>query len=270
MARTVKVRRDRSLILAGVIIASVVLGSLGLHMFFRSYRTPSGSMIPTLLVGDHVWVAWHWSPPPHRGDVVVFRLPENRSQEFFKRIVGVPGDVIEVLDGRPIINGQLAPTCHVGAYPLDGRTAQLYLERLGDAVFGVLHDDLLDQPACAVDGDCAAGLACRAHVCGQLQGPYRVLPGEVWVLGDNRNNSHDSRSWRGGLGGGVPFDDVEGTPRKVWVSLAPGGGTVSERSFIGVKGPPTLPAGLAGALGPAMEKCLRALEPDVTVPPDRR
>lgn len=219
-------------------------------------KTPSGSMMPTLLAGDRV--AMKRSAAITRGEVILHRFPENKEQLFIKRIVALPGETLEVVAGRPVINGKIAPRCYVGPYPTDADGAELYIEFLGDFAYGTLFNERRGERTCATNSDCRRHEdTCTAGVCGEYQGPYKVGPDEVWVLGDNRDNSHDSRSWRGGLGGGVPKADVIGSARLVLFAFKPAGGSDSDRNFTSASGPPALPASLKGTLGPAIDKCLR-------------
>jgi signal peptidase I len=211
---------------------------------FELHTVPSGSMRPTFAVGDTL-VVNKLAAPGKRGDVILFQFPENRAQLFAKRVIALPGETFEVLDGRPILDGWLAPSCHVGPFTSDGRTSEVYLEFLGDRSYLTMYDARREEKACASDADCGAGLACRVKQCGVLQGPYHVAPGEVWVMGDARNNSHDSRGWRGGLGAGVPFADVRGVAREP---------------------APKVPAGGDTAFAAALEKCMRE-RPAMTQPP---
>ena len=88
------------------------------------------------------------------------------------------------------------------------------------------------------------------------------------MLGDNRNNSHDSRSWRNGLGAGVPFENIKGRAMFVWMSFGPGGAIAQDRLFVDVHGPPVIPGGQAATLQGALEKCLQERpERAQTIPP---
>lgn len=218
-------------------------------------RMPSGSMTPTLLMGDRV--AMKRGAAVARGEIILHRFPENKEQSFVKRIVALPGDALEVVAGRPVINGKIAPRCYVGPYPTDAGTAELYIEFLGDFAYGTLFTEKKGDKTCSNSRDCKGDDTCTAGVCGRYQGPYKVGPEEVWVLGDNRDNSHDSRSWRGGLGAGVPKGDITGSARLVLFAFKPAGGSDGDRSFTSTSGPPALPASLKGTLGPAIDKCLR-------------
>ncbi len=247
----------------------------------EAFKIPSGSMIPTLLVGDHIFVnKFSYGPlvpwtderlfermPPSRGDVMVFKFPENKEQDFIKRVIAVPGDTLEAIDGRPIINGWLVPSCTVGTFRYEGRDAELHVEFLGDQSYFTLFDDPPSSQVCETSRDCINGLTCRAGMCGVLQGPFKVAKDEAWVMGDNRNNSHDSRSWRAGLGAGVPFENIKGRAMFVWLSFGAGGTFAGDRLMVNVMGKPHVPSGYA-ALQPAVDRCLRE-RPTQTIPPAR-
>jgi signal peptidase I len=204
------------LIAIGVV---VVVGASSLVMF--TFRTqPSGSMLPTLDIGERIVVNKLRQDAAY-GEVIVFRFPENRDQEFVKRVIARPGDTLEVLSGRPIVNGQLVPSCLVGKVEQPPAKGWVMLEYLKGRAYLVMYDQQPNDKACTNDADCSGGLTCRGQLCGRLQGPYTAKSNEVWVMGDNRNNSHDSRSWRGGLGAGVPLDDVVGAVRTEDPALLP-------------------------------------------------
>jgi signal peptidase I len=236
----------------------------------EAFKIPSGSMIPTLMIGDHIFVnKFAYGPlipgtddrlfshlPPARGDVMVFKFPENKEQDFIKRVIAIPGDTLEAINGRPVINGWLAPHCLVGQFNYENRTPEMFVEFLGDKSYLTLFDSDPDEQKCRGGEECGPGLACRGGVCGTLQGPFKVAPGEAWVMGDNRNNSHDSRSWRGGMGAGVPFENIKGRAMFVWMSFGPGGGIAQDRLFVNVLGRPKLPGGNE-ALQPNLDKCMR-------------
>ena len=251
---------------------SPVFVALFLRAFVvEAFKIPSGSMTPSVVLGDHVFVdklaygplipftdaRLYTRMPPPRGEIIVFKFPDNHEQDFVKRVIAVPGDTLEVVNGRPVLNGWLVPHCRVGAFRYENRTAELFVEHLGDRSFLTLFDTDPDEPSCGTAVECAvAGYPCRGGVCGTLQGPFKVAPGEVWVVGDNRNNSHDSRSWRGGIGAGVPFELIKGRPTLVWMSFGPGGAIAQDRFFVHLNGAPVLPGGHED-LQPALARCMR-------------
>jgi signal peptidase I len=233
----------------------------------EAFKIPSGSMIPTLMVGDHIFVnkfsygpaipythsrVWT-SMPPHRGDVMVFAFPEHPEQDFIKRVIVVPGDKLEARNGHPIINGWDVPSCRVGPWtyedfdsPISRHEGDLYVEYLGEESYLTFYDR-----------------ASRGYP-DEYQGPFFVKEGEVWVMGDNRNNSHDSRMWFGGQGGGVPFENIRGRALFVWLSVSDNGMDWS-REGAPVMGRPRLPPSASG-LEPQFEECLKN-RPAVTTPP---
>jgi signal peptidase I len=254
----------------GESIAIAIVFALVLRFFVvEAFKIPSGSMIPTLQIGDHIFVnKMAYGPlipftqtrilgnlPPKRGDVMVFEFPENRKQDFIKRVIATGGDLFEVKGGHPIINGWTVPNCKVGTFQhTDGsstqRLADLFVEYLGDKAYLTMFER--DY----------GGL----H--GEYQGPYHVKKGEVWVMGDNRNNSHDSRGWFEGKGGGVPFENIKGRALFVWLSFAANGRFAWDRLGVQVMGMPRLPPEINKTLGPALEKCFRDRPPlNQTTPP---
>ena len=194
------------------------------------YRIPSGSMLPTLEIGDQVFINkfiygvrlpfTNYVPfvivrPPARGDVVVFNNPVQTDVDFIKRVVGVPGDSVELYDGEVRINGQPEPRSLVkedtvvynkhdtgGWFP---ETLRLYEENL--------------------DGKRHAVLQFGAHAREGHEGPFVVPAGHVFVMGDNRENSLDSRYGLGGGGGVafVPYGNIKGKAMVVWMALGHGG-----------------------------------------------
>jgi signal peptidase I len=250
-------------------ILMAVAVALALRTFvIEAFKIPSGSMIPTLMVGDHIFVnkfsygpaipftnARVWTNmPPKRGDVMVFAFPEHPEQDFIKRVIAIEGDKLEARNGHPILNGWEVPSCRVGPWtysdfdsPVTHHEGDLYVEYLGDESFLTFYD----------------------HASGyfpEYQGPYFAKPGEVWVMGDNRNNSHDSRMWFGGQGGGVPFANIKGRALFVWLSVNESSVDLS-REGAPVMGRPRLPPS-ASALEPKFNECLRN-RPSVTVPPSQ-
>lgn len=186
----------------GIVIAGAVIGTLlggGFAATFASLVTPAGSMWPTLPVGGRIY-ANRYAKEPERGVIVVFRYPEKREQSFAKRIVGLPGDVIVTREGGLTINDWKVPRCIVGTSGYDDPLGE------GQKHEGVIAVEWLGASAYLVYEEKGAGpLGDESR--------YVVEPGTYFVVGDNRNNSHDSRVWFGGKGGGVPFADTIGRVR---------------------------------------------------------
>jgi len=176
------------------LIAAVV--ALFIRQFVvEAFKIPSGSMIPTLAIGDHLLVNkfvygpripftdtrfFTWKEPK-RGDIIVFKYPENEDKNFIKRVVGLPGDKIQIVSGKLMINDQPVPIKDLGYADeslqdsgMFGGKPRLFEEDLG----GVKHDIqyLYDQKD-------------------REFGPKIVPKESVFVMGDNRDNSQDSRVW---------------------------------------------------------------------------
>ncbi|TMH90630.1 MAG: signal peptidase I [Betaproteobacteria bacterium] len=190
------------------------------------FKIPSSSMVPTLLVGDFILVnkfTYGIRLPvankkvmelgsPRRGDVMVFRYPEDPSLDYIKRVVGLPGDRIEYRNKRLFINGTQVPVRQIDDYLSKERMqfSRRYLETLN----GVEHEILLEEDAPAFvapsrafphAGNCnynMNGLACT------------VPPGHYFAMGDNRDNSSDSRVW-----GFVPDENIVGKAFFIWLNL---------------------------------------------------
>ncbi len=201
---------------------------------FEPFRIPSDSMMPTLLDGDFIIVnkyAYGLRLPvinrkilaigaPQRGDVVVFRWPVDPSTNFIKRLVGLPGDHVEVRDNRVIINGAPVPFSIDRARYSDGCYVNLARaeERLGthehEAIFcPVALDRQPVLPSCNRRG-------VRGYVCGDEDAPGGstmtpfvgdVPPGHYLMMGDNRDNSDDGRTW-----GYVPEANLVGRATRIW------------------------------------------------------
>ena len=206
-----------------VIIAVFVLRSF----LFEPFKIPSGSMIPTLLVGDLILVNKFTyglrlpvfntkltnGTPPKRGDVMVFRYPPKPSLDYIKRVVGVPGDEVAYLNKRLTINGKPVPTRALpDFFDQDAmRYFKQFEEHLGDGKHRMLNDD--ERPA-FVPGVENFPLKenCRYSVEGVV---CKVPQGQYFMMGDNRDNSLDSRYW-----GFVPDRNIVGKAFLVWMNFS--------------------------------------------------
>jgi signal peptidase I len=205
-----------------VIIAVFLLRSF----LFEPFKIPSGSMIPTLQIGDLILVnKFHYGirlpvintkitdgNAPQRGDVMVFRYPPKPSLDYIKRVVGVPGDEVAYLNKRLTINGKPVDTSALPEF-FDEDTMRYFKqfeETVGDRKHGVLNDD--SRPAFVPGADAFEFKSnCRYSVEGV---ECKVPEGHYFMMGDNRDNSLDSRYW-----GFVPDKNIVGRAFFVWMNF---------------------------------------------------
>jgi signal peptidase I len=179
------------------IVVAVILALFIRTFVVQAFKIPTGSMETNLLIGDHLLVnKIVYSPslaameekllgkrPVERGHVVVFKFPEDPQRDFIKRVIGLPGETVEIRNKTVFINGK----------PLDEAGYVHFLEpplKPGDPEYGLRGEGLRDN-----------------------WGPQVVPPGKLFVLGDNRDNSRDSRFW-----GFLPRDQVKGRALLVYWS----------------------------------------------------
>jgi signal peptidase I len=228
------------------VIVQALLIAFAVRMFFyQPFNIPSGSMYPTLEVGDYLFVSklsygyskysfnftisfrgrqlfkfgplpiegrFFLSAPPKRGDVAVFKLPRDNETDYIKRVIGLPGDRIQVTNGVLIINGQPVKKELVGNYdnpdheayaPLD--KIPMYRETLPNGVSYLVLDAEPSGPGDNTD-------------------VYVVPPGRYFMMGDNRDNSLDSRFASDAAGGGVgyvPYENFVGRADIIFFSIEP-------------------------------------------------
>ena len=205
----------------------VILAVFFLRSFlFEPFKIPSGSMIPTLLVGDLILVnKFHYGlrlpvintkltegTAPQRGDVMVFRYPPKPSLDYIKRVVGLPGDEVAYLNKRLSINGMVVATIGLPEFFDEDsmRYIKQFQEQLGEKSHRLLNED--DRPAFVPGVDDFPNKDnCRYSVEGVV---CKVPPGQYFMMGDNRDNSLDSRYW-----GFVPDKNIVGKAVLVWMNF---------------------------------------------------
>jgi signal peptidase I len=215
---------------AKVILQAVVIALIIRTVLFQPFNIPSGSLIPTLDVGDYLFVSKYsygysryslpsfldWLPsdihgrlfasPPKRGDVVVFKWPVDNSTDYIKRVIGLPGDKIQMIDGDLTINGEKVKRelIRESDEPIGDnfkRHVKIYNETLPG---GVTHEiQTLEDGRGELDNTAV----------------FQVPEGEYFMMGDNRDNSSDSRVW-----GPAPFENLVGRAQVIFFSMktAPG------------------------------------------------
>jgi signal peptidase I len=164
----------------------------------QAFRIPASSMIPNLLIGDYLFVdkALYKKRSPRRGEIVVFIYPEDRQKYFIKRVIGLPGDRIEIRGPAVILNG----------VPLVlGPETQSEFKGNKGIINGAVASETVDDITYSI-------LLAKSERSDQRLGPVTVPEGHCFVMGDNRFNSHDSRHF-----GPVPLEDVVGRADFIYI-----------------------------------------------------
>lgn len=195
------------------LLVAVIIAVILRTFVVAAYKIPTGSMIPTLKIGDCLFA---WKLPygmhipftgftlfgptsPKRGDVVVFKYPDDPSISFVKRVIGLPGDKVEIRQKRVFVNDQMLKYESVpndDPQLRDIPMLELYIVQR-EIIGGLKHYVMFRRG----DDD-------------DSYGPIVIPEGKLFVLGDNRDSSDDSRSW-----GLVPFGNLEGRSVLIWASF---------------------------------------------------
>ncbi|NDF12013.1 MAG: signal peptidase I [Proteobacteria bacterium] len=205
-----------------LILFCVVLPMLIRSFLYTPFHIPSGSMKSGLLVGDYIFVSKYaygyskyslpfspdifegrkWFTPPKRGDVVVFRLPTNTSIDYIKRVIGLPGDKIQVQQGVLYINGKAVPRKKTGTFVDNEQGQETTLDTYTETLPNGVSYTVLDQTP--------YGMLDNTQI-------YTVPEHHYFMMGDNRDNSQDSRVQE--IVGYVPEENLIGQAKMVLMSV---------------------------------------------------
>jgi len=206
-----------------VLVQALLLALIVRTFLFQPFNIPSGSMMDTLLIGDYLFVSKYsygysrysfpygivpfegriWASEPERGDIAVFKLPADNSTDYIKRVIGLPGDEIQMIDGVLHINGTAVERTRIDDFITTDsfgavRRVPRYSETLPN---GVSYETLDLTPRGTWDNT----------------GVYKVPPGHYFMMGDNRDNSTDSRVLS--AVGYVPFENFVGRAEMLFFSV---------------------------------------------------
>ncbi len=207
-----------------IVVQALILALLVRTFLYQPFNIPSGSMMDNLLIGDYLFVSKfsygysRYSFPfglapfsgrifgsqPKRGDVVVFKLPRDNSTDYIKRVVGLPGDKIQVLNSILYINGKAVPRVPDGEFVGEGSNGRkIAVKRFRETLPNGVSYTVLEESNTSVWDNTPV---------------YQVPPGHYFMMGDNRDNSSDSRA----SVGYVPYQNLVGKAEVIFFSVKQG------------------------------------------------